>query len=634
MMKETENRAIREIRELPDQLISQIAAGEVIERPSSVVKELLENSIDAGSTQIEIKLEGGGIKRILIQDNGCGIPKSNLPLALKRHATSKVRSLDELESISSFGFRGEALASIASVADLLLSSRVEGQDAFMIFKDEVTPSSGKKGTRIDVTDLFYKTPARRKFLRGDNTELAHCLTCIKRIALANPSVDFSVFSNGKNVLSLPPSSLEERLKRMMPKEFLEAHRVVKADTPTVKLYGWTCLPTAAKTRTDCQYFYVNGRFVKDKILTHAVRQAYADVLHGNSQPLYCLFLDIEPTRVDVNVHPTKSEVRFRDSSAIHQFVFHAVEQAISQSVLVDPDTGEVSSPDSFNSMEEDTLVNRGGYTVQQSYPYGQTGNSSYSLRGDDGYQHYLDFYGSNTQRNLKEEKTSSSFPTTIAALQINSESEEQQTQNTTIPEEKIYQPLGRAVGQIAGNFIIAENEKGMVVVDMHAAHERIVYERLKTSFDKREVVKEQFLIPYVFNVTDEQMSIFEECREEIEHLGIDLSAVGPNQLSLRAAPVLLNSKIGREGEDLIRDVLEDLRRYGKSTVLTEKRNEVLATIACHSAIRVNRLLTLSEMDAVLRDMERTDRADECNHGRPTWIQISLKELDSFFMRGK
>lgn len=634
MMKETENRAIREIRELPDQLISQIAAGEVIERPSSVVKELLENSIDAGSTQIEIKLEGGGIKRILIQDNGCGIPKSNLPLALKRHATSKVRSLDELESISSFGFRGEALASIASVADLLLSSRVEGQDAFMIFKDEVTPSSGKKGTRIDVTDLFYKTPARRKFLRGDNTELAHCLTCIKRIALANPSVDFSVFSNGKNVLSLPPSSLEERLKRMMPKEFLEAHRVVKADTPTVKLYGWTCLPTAAKTRTDCQYFYVNGRFVKDKILTHAVRQAYADVLHGNSQPLYCLFLDIEPTRVDVNVHPTKSEVRFRDSSAIHQFVFHAVEQAISQSVLVDPDTGEVSSPDSFNSMEEDTLVNRGGYTGQQSYPYGQTGNSSYSLRGDDGYQHYLDFYGSNTQRNLKEEKTSSSFPTTIAALQINSESEEQQTQNTNIPEEKIYQPLGRAVGQIAGNFIIAENEKGMVVVDMHAAHERIVYERLKTSFDKREVVKEQFLIPYVFNVTDEQMSIFEECREEIEHLGIDLSAVGPNQLSLRAAPVLLNSKIGREGEDLIRDVLEDLRKYGKSTVLTEKRNEVLATIACHSAIRVNRLLTISEMDAVLRDMERTDRADECNHGRPTWVQISLKELDSFFMRGK
>lgn len=635
MMENEENRALREIRELPDQLISQIAAGEVIERPSSVVKELLENAIDAGSTQIEVRLDGGGIKRILIQDNGCGIPKASLPLALKRHATSKVRNLDELESISSLGFRGEALASIASVADLRLSSKVEGSDGFSIFKDEILPASLKKGTRIEVTDLFYKTPARRKFLKGEPTEQAHCLAYVKRLALANPRIDFSVFANGKGVLSLPPSTLEARLERMMPKEFLEAHRVVSADTPSVKLYGWVCLPTAAKTRTDCQYFYVNGRFVKDKVLTHAVRQAYADVLHGSSQPLYCLFLDIDPVKVDVNVHPTKNEVRFRDSSAIHQFVFHAVERAISQSVLVDPVTGEMKEGEEFSDLSEDepTLTSRSSYGESNS-----RFQREYTLKGDDGFQHYLDFYG-------RDERSSAhfqpKFPSAIESMDVGKDEEKSQFHQEIpdrSPAEKAevepYQPLGRAVGQIAGAFVIAENDKGMVIVDMHAAHERIVYERLKKSFDKREMVAQQFLIPYVFSVTEEQMAIFEECREQISELGLDLSAVGPTQLSLRGAPVMLDSKIGKEGEDLVRDVLEDLRKYGKSTVLTEKRNEILATIACHSAFRVNRLLTLSEMDALLRDMEKTERADECNHGRPTWVQISNKELDGFFMRGK
>ena len=632
-MKETqERRAFREIRELPDQLISQIAAGEVIDRPSSVVKELLENAIDAGSTHIEVRVEGGGIKRILIQDNGCGIPRESLALALKRHATSKVRNLDELESISSLGFRGEALASIASVADLHLSSKVEGKEGFSIFKGEILPAALKKGTRIDVTDLFYKTPARRKFLKGEPTELAHCLTCIKRIALANPEIDFSVFANGKGVLSLPPSTLEARLERMMPKEFLEAHRNVKAETPSVKLFGWVCLPTAAKTRTDCQYFYVNGRFVKDKVLTHALRQAYADVLHGSSQPLYCLFLDIDPLRVDVNVHPTKNEVRFRDSSAIHQFVFHAVENAISQSVLADPLTGEVQEEGSFSELREDE-PQRSFHTGSAAGTYAP--RKDFSLRGDDGYQHYLDFYGRNENSSVS---SSAKFPTTICSMtakeEHNSSGSEQISALPSSSESQVYQPLGRAVGQIAGTFIIAENDKGMVIVDMHAAHERIVYERLKRSFDKREMVTQQFLIPYVFSVTEEQMAIFEECREQIAQLGLDLSAVAPTQLSLRGAPVMLDSKIGKEGENLVRDVLEDIRKYGKTSVLTEKRNEILATIACHSAIRVNRLLTLSEMDAVLRDMEKTDRADECNHGRPTWVQISHHELDSFFMRGK
>ena len=634
MIETEKRRAFREIRELPDQLISQIAAGEVIERPASVVKELLENAIDAGSTHIEIRLDGGGIKRILIQDNGCGIPKESLSLALKRHATSKVRNLDELESISSLGFRGEALASIASVADLHLSSKVEGSDGFSIFKEEITPAALKKGTRIEVTDLFYKTPARRKFLKGEPTEQAHCLTCIKRIALANPEIDFSVFANGKGVLSLPPSTLEARLERMMPKEFLEAHRTVSAETPSVKLYGWVCLPTAAKTRTDCQYFYVNGRFVKDKVLTHALRQAYADVLHGSSQPLYCLFLEIDPLKVDVNVHPTKNEVRFRDSSAIHQFVFHAVESAISQSVLADPLTGELTEKESFSGLQEDEPKRTAyGSAGENSFPP----RKEYTLRGDDGYQHYLDFYGKNERSAVSAQ---SNFPTTIHSMKADEEAEDlsggtfSHFAEEGKTENEVYQPLGRAVGQIAGTFIIAENDKGMVIVDMHAAHERIVYERLKKSFDRREVVTQQFLIPYVFSVTEEQMAVFEECRDQIAELGLDLSAVGPTQLSLRGAPVMLDSKIGKEGEDLVRDVLEDMRKYGKSSVLAEKRNEVLATIACHSAIRVNRLLTLSEMDAVLRDMEKTDRADECNHGRPTWVQISHRELDGFFMRGK
>lgn len=551
----------RKIQELSDQLISQIAAGEVVERPASVVKELVENAIDAGADSVEVRIEGGGIKRIVVSDNGCGIPKDQLALAVKRHATSKVSNLDELESVSSLGFRGEALASIASVSDMKVISRVAGEDAFSIADGEISAASGNKGTRIEVADLFYKTPARRKFLKSEGTEAAHCQTVIERIALAYPEVAFLFVANGKPIINLPASSIEERLTRLMPRDFRDAHRALDIKAPALRLYGWVCLPTAARSRADCQYFYVNGRFVRDKVLSHGVRMAYQDVLHGSSQPSYCLFLQMDPHKVDVNVHPTKSEVRMRDSQAVHQFIFHAVEDALARTTIVDPSSGEIMD------------------TALPSSPRD-------------------------------------------ASAQAPAEAP------------KRPQPLGRAVGQVCGTFIIAENSAGMVLVDMHAAHERILYERLKKSFDERKMPMQEMLIPLVFTVTPEQMATFEDAREELEQLGLELSAVGPNQLSLRSVPQLMINQISQAGPTIVREVLDDFRQYGKSTAMTEKRNEVLSRMACHAAVRVNRILTIEEMDAILRQMEQTDRADECNHGRPTWVQLSAKELDSFFMRGK
>lgn len=356
------------IKELPDILISQIAAGEVIERPASVVKELIENAIDAGAQRIEIRLEGGGIKKIMIIDDGCGIEKDELPLAVKRHATSKVRSLMDLESVASMGFRGEALASIASVADLRITSRTEQADsAWSIFQGEIEPAAGTRGTRIEVSDLFYKTPARRKFLKTETTELARCMVGIERLAISHPEIEFVVVSAGRTLLSLPRSDAEQRMLRMLPKEFVQEHRGVMSETPSVRLYGWVGLPTIAKNRTEDQYFFVNGRFVKDKVLNHAVRQAYQDVLHGHSQPLYCLFLDIDPHLVDVNVHPAKSEVRFRESQAVHQFVFHALEEAIALTKIQTPESSESVSVDENGVIQESKPSFGGSFQGEQSF---------------------------------------------------------------------------------------------------------------------------------------------------------------------------------------------------------------------------------------------------------------------------
>ena len=579
----------RAIRPLADALISQIAAGEVVERPASVVKELLENSLDAGATQIDVKLEAGGIKRIMVADNGAGIPRAELPLALARHATSKIASLEELEGVESLGFRGEALASIASVADVAVTSRVAGSDSAFCVRSGtheaqpgLEPAAGSIGTRIEVADLFYKTPARRKFLRSEATELAHCLTQVERAAAAHASVAFTVTHQGRTVLALPAQAPRERALRLMPEEFAAARREVEQDAGAVRVHGWAGAPTASRARADAQYFFVNGRYVRDKVLTHAVRAAYADVLHGTAQPMYCLYLTIDPKRVDVNVHPTKTEVRFRDSSSVHQFVIHAVQAALAQSV-------QPLQPLPMNS-----LVSEPEYRLTPAH-----------------------------QTSFGVAQTVADYLALLAERPVPSASD--------VNDESAHVPLGFAVAQLSGIYILAQNERGLIIVDMHAAHERIVYEKLKRQLDQRQIPQQRLLIPQVFTASAVEIATATEHGELLEQLGLDVSLASPTQVALRGVPALLSQA---DGAELTRDVLRDVREYGGSRVLTEHRNELLSTLACHSAVRANRRLTIDEMNALLREMEATERADQCNHGRPTWVQLAVGDLDKLFLRGR
>jgi DNA mismatch repair protein MutL len=585
--------ARRAIRPLPDVLVSQIAAGEVIERPASVVKELVENSLDAGASDIEVRLDGGGIRRIAVADNGGGIPPDELALALTRHATSKIASLEDLEAVESLGFRGEALASIASVAEVTITSRVPGADtAFSVHGDrtDVTPAAGLVGTRIEVLDLFHKTPARRKFLKAEATEFGHCVAQVMRLAAAHPAVAFTVMHNGKTVLSLPSESARQRACRLLPEEFTQAQREVDASAAGLRISGWVGLPTASRARTDAQYFYVNGRYVRDKVLTHAVRAAYADVLHGASQPMYCLSLEIDPRRVDVNVHPTKIEVRFRESSAVHQLVLHAVQRALALSAQVAP-----GPTDAMAERIEEILSVRPG----QHQP------------GLGVAQSVADYLAMVAQRPAQPLAAPASAPAAADA-----------------PADM---PLGVALAQLAGIYILAQTAHGLVIVDMHAAHERIVYEKLKRQLDQHAIPQQRLLIPQVFSAAPVDMATAEEEAALLAELGLDLSAASPTQLALRAVPALLANA---DGAQLARDVLRDLREFGGSRVLTEHRNELLATLACHGAVRANRRLTLDEMNALLREMEATERADQCNHGRPTWVQLTVNDLDKLFLRGR
>ena len=581
----------RAIRPLAEALISQIAAGEVVERPASVVKELLENSLDSGATQIDVKLEAGGIKRIMVADNGAGIPRDELALALARHATSKIASLEELEGVESLGFRGEALASIASVADVAITSRVaEAESAFCVRSGNpgpepgIEPAAGSIGTRIEVADLFHKTPARRKFLRSEATELAHCLTQVERAAAAHASVAFTVTHQGRTMLALPAQTPRERALRLMPEEFAAARREVEQDAGAVRVHGWTGAPTASRARADAQYFFVNGRYVRDKVLTHAVRAAYADVLHGASQPMYCLYLTIDPKRVDVNVHPTKTEVRFRDSSSVHQFVLHAVQAALAQSV----------QPLHWQQPASEAAPKPGTYrltpTHQTSFGVAQTVASYLALLAE--------------------------RPAPLAS---------------DANDEPADAPLGFAVAQLSGIYILAQNERGLIIVDMHAAHERIVYEKLKCQLDQRQIPQQRLLIPQVFTASAIEIATASEHGELLEQLGLDVSLASPTQVALRGVPALLTQA---DGAELTRDVLRDVREYGGSRVLTEHRNELLSTLACHGAVRANRRLTIDEMNALLREMEATERADQCNHGRPTWVQLAVGDLDKLFLRGR
>ena len=628
----------RPIHALSDQLISQIAAGEVIDRPASVVKELVENAVDAGAHRIEVRLREGGVKEITVTDDGCGIPEDELKLALTRHATSKIGSLLDLEKVASYGFRGEALASIASVADVTVTSRTaEAESASAIYPDgHVGPAAGNLGTTVKVADLFYKTPARRKFLKAERTETAHVTEQLQRMALSCPDVDIRLSVDGAGVLSLPSQAADERVFAVMPESFRAASRGVLAESDTMRITGFAGLPTAAKARTSAQYFFVNGRFVRDKVLQHAVRTAYADVLHGAMQPLFCLMLDIDPQLVDVNVHPQKSEVRFRDSGVVHRFITHAITDALASGGRTNTEPlvefpSEVPTAEVAVAVKEPT-----GHEVIQSKRFASNAASKPAPLSQ---EQWLALYG----RKREEERRLSDTPLFSAtetakptapklASETWADTLRLPQEDPQLPEVKATAPLGRALAQLAGIYILAENEEGLLIVDMHAAHERINYERLKAAADKNLSVQ-PLLVPVTFRVTGEEMGTFEEYGEALASLGLEVTAAGEAALAVRALPAVL-AREKTDVEKLVTSVLADLAQYGTSTLTKEMRNKCLATMACHGSIRANRHLTVPEMQAILDDMPRTPRSDQCNHGRPTWTVVSIKELDKLFLRGQ
>ncbi len=676
------------IQLLPDHLINQIAAGEVVERPASVLKEVLENAMDAGSTVVEVQLEQGGVRRIRVADDGCGIPKEELPLALERHATSKIASLDDLEHVGTMGFRGEALAAIAAVSRMSITSRAEGENhAWRIDADprELSPAALNHGTVIDVADLYFNTPARRKFLKSESTEFAHCDDVFRRIALARPDVALQLSHNGRVSQRLPSGRREARVRALLGDDFIQAARLVEAESGSLRVSGYASLPAYSRSNRDAQFFYVNGRFVRDKLLTHAIREAYADILHNSRHPAYVLFLELDPFGVDVNVHPAKIEVRFRDSRAIHQFVYHALKRALGESgaSLLGQTPASTQNTAPAPSLTSTTPTTSGNnrpppapasaapnpapspHTPASSAPRsgGSSGNSFQRpaaapfrppvqgrLAMEPATRAYYDFAASArpdaapaappappatstpaarldaTPPVATQTFTPPAPPTATPAPQATRPS----TPAPALPASDLAPPLGYAIAQLHGVYILAQNETGLILVDMHAAHERILYERLKTLFDGTPGIQ-RLLIPAVFGVGTKDMATAEEHQELLTRMGFEISPAGPHELAVRSVPALLSSAPVSE---LIRALLEELRDYPSTEVITARRNELLATMACHGAVRANRSLTLPEMNALLRDMEATERADQCNHGRPTWTALSMADLDKLFMRGQ
>ncbi len=604
----------RSIAALADTLISQIAAGEVIERPASVLKELLENSLDAGASAIEVRLDGGGIRRILVQDDGHGIDSAQLALALQRHATSKISSLAELEAVATMGFRGEALASIASVAQLSITARTAlAEHASQLGPGQTQPvaAAGPKGTRVEVRQLFDHIPARRKFLRTETTEYGHCLTALERIALAHPQVALRLFHNDKPIRNWPATDLQGRLAAVLGDEFIAQSLPVDADQGLISLHGCITRPTFARNRADKQFLYVNGRFVRDRTIAHALRQAYSDVLHGERQPAYALFLDIDPGAVDVNVHPAKHEVRFRDSGAVHKFVSQALAQVLAQygGSAGEPAAASIPAP-----------APAGAYVsapAGQPLQSGQSQQSSQSLPVA-GRPRYPGQQPVQQRFALAEPEARAQWHELYAPL------EQHASSGADLP-------LGLALAQLHGVYILAQNAQGLILVDMHAAHERVVYEQLKNLLQQAPLKVQELLVPVVLSVSAAQLGIIAEHQDDLRALGLDLAPTGPQSLAVRGLPAQLAQG---DVEALARGVLADLERFGSSKRLTELHHQLLSTMACHGSVRANRRLGVDEMNALLRQMERTPRADQCNHGRPTWFQWSMAELDKLFMRGQ
>ena len=603
----------RPIRLLPDTLISQIAAGEVVERPASVLKELLENALDAGATAIDIRLDAGGVKRLRIADDGHGIPRDDLGPALTRHATSKIASLDDLENVASLGFRGEALASIASVADLMLTSRARGAPhAFALAggKSDPAPAALGEGTVIEVAELFGQVPARRKFLKSEATEFAHCSEAVKRIALSRPEVSFTLSHNGRVAQHLKAETLKQRIAHVLGEDFAGSARLVEAQAGPIGIIGMIGDPAMARASRDAQYFFVNGRFVRDKVLQHAVRAAYADVLHGDRQPAYALFITLPPAGVDVNVHPAKTEVRFRESQGIHQFVMRAVAAALSASAADAP----VPMANAASGAPAG-LAEGGADTVRAPTAFTPTPMSLFRAAPPAGQpQSQAAYFAMFSAAGATSRAMEAPAPSYLPA---------------PLPEGDT--PLGHAVAQLHGIYILAQNQAGLVVVDMHAAHERILYESFKNDLDGERIAAQPLLIPVAFNADRIEVATAGDYADALERLGFEITPLSETSLAVRSVPALLADA---DAKALARDVLKELQEFGSGEVLTRHRDELLSTMACHAAVRANRRLSLAEMDALLRQMEETEKSGQCNHGRPTWYQFALSDLDRLFLRGR
>ena len=591
---------------LDQRLANQIAAGEVVERPASVVKELLENALDAGACRVTVDVDAGGARMIRVADDGAGIHAEDLPLALARHATSKIRNESDLTGIETLGFRGEALASIASVSKLKLTTNAsdDSREGWMVQASgsdmipEVTPAPHPRGTTVEVRDLFFNTPARRKFLRTERTEFLKVEEVVRKISLSHPEVSFFLSHNGKQVRQYSGREESERIASIFGRAFMDNAIYFSEERHGMELRGWIGLPTYSRSQADQQFFFVNGRVIRDKVITHAVKQGYADVLYHGRNPVYSLFLSVNPTLVDVNVHPTKHEVRFRESRDVHDFIFRTIHRVLAELRPADHGQEAVGQDLSMGSMAAEPAP------TQSPMPFSYGGSGSGFARPAVGEQVsvYREMFGRDAGEQPLPEQTEGEMP-----------------------------PLGFALAQLHGVYILAENANGLILVDMHAAHERITYERLKTSCDTEGIKSQPLLVPLAVTVSESEAEMLAEKSDQLAELGIEINHASEDSIIVRAVPTLLAKT---DVESLIRDVISDLAEYGESRRIEQSRDELLSTMACHGSVRANRRLTIAEMNALLRDMEETERSGQCNHGRPTWCEMSLAELDGLFLRGR
>lgn len=626
------------IQLLSPRLANQIAAGEVVERPASVVKELVENALDAGASRVDVEIEQGGAKLIRVRDDGSGIEEADLPLALSRHATSKILTLDDLEAVASLGFRGEALASISSVSRLTLTSRTLQQEAAARVEVEgrdmdarISPAAHPVGTTVEVRDLFFNTPARRKFLRTEKTEFNHVEECVRRQALSRFDTGFTLRHNQRVVQSLRPAETdldkERRIGSLCGQQFIDNAVVIDAEATGLRLWGWVALPTFSRSQADLQYFFVNGRVIRDKLVAHAVRQAYRDVLYNNRHPAFVLYLEVDPATVDVNVHPTKHEVRFRDGRLVHDFIFRTLHRALADVRPDDHLRGAAAQSFGRESVVVGPERSSGGFSAPGTSAPWPTQSRTEAYPSSPGQPPQHEWRASDQMAFYQSLNEGGGVSTPVAQAEMPAASA-----SVTSPRDDAEEPpLGYAIAQLHGIYILAQSRAGLIVVDMHAAHERITYERMKRALAEQDLKSQPLLVPLSLAVSQKEAALTESHGEELQQLGLQIERIGPETLAVRQIPALLR---GADTEQLVRDVLADLIEHGQSDRVEAVTHELLGTMACHGSVRANRQLTIPEMNSLLRDMEATERSGQCNHGRPTWTLVTLSELDKLFLRGR